>query len=272
MVSRPIRLVIADVDGTLITNAKVLTPRSRAAAEQLRAAGVLFTLTSSRPARGMRMFVDALDVSLPIGAFNGGLIVQRDGTAIAKHFLPADAVAPVLNLIASDGLDSWLFSEQDWYVRNAHGPHVEHEEMTVQFSPILVSTFDGLADNVGKLVGVSDDHDAVARCEKNLQAAFGARVSATRSQLYYVDVTHPDANKGSVVTTLSKFLNIAAENIATIGDGSNDVLMFRQSGMSIAMANAQPEVQKQAQFVTESNEHDGFAMAIERFVLPSLSA
>ena len=109
----------------------------------------------------------------------------------------------------------------------------------------------------------------VARAERDE----GARepeldqVSAARSQPYYLDVTHPMANKGTVVTTLSKLLSIPIAEIATIGDMPNDVLMFRKSGMSIAMGNASAEVQKQARFVTASYNDEGFAKAVENFVL-----
>jgi hydroxymethylpyrimidine pyrophosphatase-like HAD family hydrolase len=80
-------------------------------------------------------------------------------------------------------------------------------------------------------------------------------------------VTHPSANKGEVVLMLSRLLSIPPEQIVTIGDMPNDVLMFDKSGVSIAMGNAAPDVQKAATYVTTSNEDEGFANAMERFVL-----
>ena len=88
-----------------------------------------------------------------------------------------------------------------------------------------------------------------------------------RTQPYYLDVTHPDANKGEVVLLLSQLLAIPVEQIATIGDMPNDVLMFAKSGVSIAMVNASPDVQQAATYVTTSYEEEGFANAMERFVL-----
>src|ERR1700688_4598297 len=110
----------------------------------------------------------------------------------------------------------------------------------------LFANFDQALDSAVKIVGVSDDHDQVARCEKDAQQALGNRASAARSQPYYLDITHPDANKGTVVKTLSRLLSIPISEIATIGDMPNDVLMFRSSGLGIAMGNASPEVQAQA--------------------------
>ena len=120
----------------------------------------------------------------------------------------------------------------------------------------------GNACAVADDLAVSDDQAAVARCESDVQSGCGSRVSAARSQPYYLDVTHPDANKGQVVTVLSQALSIPSSEIATIGDMPNDVLMFRKSGVSIAMGNARPDVQAQATFVTASNEEEGFARSV----------
>jgi hydroxymethylpyrimidine pyrophosphatase-like HAD family hydrolase len=88
---------------------------------------------------------------------------------------------------------------------------------------------------------------------------------------HYLDVTHPEANKRTVVATLSKRLGIPPEQIATIGDMPNDVLMFRKSGFSIAMGNSSDEVKAQASAVTDSNENEGFAKAVRKFVLVETS-
>ena len=111
-------------------------------------------------------------------------------------------------------------------------------------------------------------NDNVARCEKDVQERCGASVSAARSQPFYLDVTHPHANKGEVVVMASEFGKIPTQEIATIGDMPNDVTMFNKSGVSIAMGNASPEVQKAATYVTASNEEEGFARAVEDFILP----
>jgi hydroxymethylpyrimidine pyrophosphatase-like HAD family hydrolase len=123
-----------------------------------------------------------------------------------------------------------------------------------------------------KIVGVSDDLKTVADYEAVLQSELHGQASAYRSQSYYLDVTHPEANKGGVVEFLSRYLHIPSEAIATIGDMPNDVMMFRKSGLSIAMGNASSQVQAQANFVTLSNQEDGFAYAINKFVLPTATS
>lgn len=262
-----IRLVLADVDGTLVTQQKVLTERAAAAVRALREAGILFAVTSGRPPRGMAMLTEPLDLQTPIAAFNGGVIVDRDMAVIEQKAVASDLVTPIIGLLGSFGLSVWVYRRADWFALDPAGPHVDREAWTVKFAPTITASFEQLTDDVAKIVGVSDDHDAVARASAAAHDQFGDHVSASRSQPYYVDVTHPDANKGAVATWLSARYLIPAHEIATIGDMPNDVLMFAHSGLSIAMGNASAEVQRAARRVTTSNDDEGFANAVERFIL-----
>jgi Cof subfamily protein (haloacid dehalogenase superfamily) len=263
-----IGLLLADVDGTLVTAEKKLTERAIRAVHELHEAGVLFAITSGRPPRGMQMLVEPLKISTPIAAFNGGLLVEPDMSVLEQRVLPARLVGQVIDLFDSSGLDSWIYRGADWFVRDASAAHVAREAATVQFEPTVVTDFAGLGEDVAKIVGVSDDQALVAKVESAAHERFGEHVSAARSQPYYLDVTHPKANKGEVVKLLSRRLKVPPEQIATIGDMPNDVLMFTQSGLSIAMGQSDPEVQRAARMVTSSNEEEGFAHAVEAFILP----
>ena len=268
MTPPPIRLMLADVDGTLVTQDKVLTDRAIAAVHRLRDAGILFAITSGRPPRGMAMLVEPLDLQTPIAAFNGGLLVDRDMTVIEQRVVPEHLVSPIAALMASFDLSVWLYRGADWYVPDPKGPHVAREAWTVKFEPKVMASIEGLTDNVAKIVGVSDDHDAVSKASAAAHERFGDHVTAAPSQPYYLDVTHPDANKGAVARYLARRYKLSTDEIATIGDMPNDVLMFAHSGLSIAMGNADLQVQRAARRVTETNEKEGFADAVERFVLP----
>src|SRR5713226_5025828 len=258
--AQPIRMVIADVDGTLVTQEKVLTKRAAEAVLRLHEAGIQFAVTSGRPPRGMAMLIDPLKLTQPLAAFNGGVLIQPDlKTVVDQKFLPAGVPEKVMDAIENHGLDVWVYTDTEWFVRDPNAPHVAREQWTVKYHPTVVKTFAGLLDRV-------------AQCEKDVQQAGGTHISAARSQPYYLDVTHPQANKGEVVLSISRVLNIPAAEIATIGDMPNDVLMFKKSGLSIAMGNASPEVQASATYVTTSNEDEGFANAIEKFVLNVRSA
>jgi Cof subfamily protein (haloacid dehalogenase superfamily) len=264
---RKISLVVADVDGTLVTDEKILTERARNAVKALRNQGIRFAVTSGRPPRGMAMLLDPLEIDTPIAGFNGGLFVNPDMTILSRKTVPVEIANRAIDLIRQHDLDVWVYSGNDWLISKQDAPHVAREAWTVKFGPKVVTDVAEHLDDAAKIVGVSDNLENVRRCEAEAQASFGDRVTAARSQPYYLDITNKHANKGEVVEFLSAHFGTPAEQIATIGDQMNDVLMFRKSGLSIAMGNASDEVKAQASAVTASYREEGFAKAMETFVL-----
>ena len=260
--------VLADVDGTLVTQDKVLTPRALASVAALRQRGLVFTITSGRPPFGMRMLVEPLGLTMPMAAFNGGVILLPDLSILDERLLPEYLVPSILDAIQAHGLDLFVYRSRDWFVRSLDAPRVARETSNVQQAPVVVASFDEVLSGVVKVVGVSEDHARVAACEAALQRAFGGQVTAVRSQPHYVDVTHPSANKGVVIERLARYLKIPLDRIAAIGDQPNDVLMFERAGLSIAMGNASDEVKRRAMAVTTANGAEGFANAIDELVLP----
>src|ERR1700748_3047195 len=116
---RKISMVLADVDGTLLTENKVLTPRAQATVQPPRQAGIGFAITSGRPPLGMAMLFDALQLSTPIAGFNGGLFVERDLSILEQKTLPADVAAKAIELIGEHGLDAWVYRGNDWLITKA---------------------------------------------------------------------------------------------------------------------------------------------------------
>jgi len=262
-----ISALVSDVDGTLMTHDKVLTPGTREAVAALQARGIGFAPISGRPPRGMRMLVEPLALTAPIGGFNGGLITRPDLSPLEEHALAPDTARRAYELLRGYGLDVWVFSGRDWLLTDPDGDRVAGEIRTVLYQPLVVKDFDGALETAYKIVGISNDPGFLARCEIAAQAALGRAASASRSQAFYLDITHPTANKGTGVRRLAALMGVPMTEVAVIGDGHNDLGMFAQSGLSIAMGNAPSEVQKQAHFVTASNDRDGFAQAVRRYIL-----
>jgi hypothetical protein len=270
---RDIRLLLADVDGTLVTQDKILTEAAKAVARDLQHAGIALAITSGRPPRGMSMLIEPLALQGAIAGFNGGVYVNPDLSVIESHTLDPATAQQAVKLILDQGLDVWVYTEEEWLIRDPAAPHVARETRTVKFDAKVVASFtDAHLKHAVKIVGISDDLDLVAAGQNVAQSTLGEKASVTRSQPYYLDVTQPQANKWIVVGILSKLLNIPREQIATIGDMPNDVLMFCKCGFSIAMGNSSDEVKAQASAVTDSNENEGFAKAVRKFVLRSAAA
>jgi Cof subfamily protein (haloacid dehalogenase superfamily) len=258
-----IALVVSDVDGTLLTKDKTLTDASKAAVARLHAAGIGFTITSSRPAIGMGFLLEPLGITLPVGPFNGSSIVDGGMKAIEQHLIPAAAVQRSLDLLQEYGVDIWLFTNEQWLTRNPDGEYVPNEKRAIKADPTIIDDFTPYLARACKVVGASSDAALLARCEAAVQKALGAQATAVRSQSYYLDITPPGQNKGTFVQAMARRLGISTDAVATIGDMHNDVAMFGVSGLSFAMGNASDEVKSHAKRVTASNEEDGFAKAMD---------
>ncbi len=262
-----IAAVVSDVDGTLVRGDKSLTDRTIASVMKLRDAGIAFAVVSSRPVRGMKMIIERLGVTTFVAGFNGGVIARPDLSIIASHLIAPDVVTKTVAAIERAGADAWVFARQDWCIRDPNGPHVDLEQRTVGFDPVIVSDFSSWASAAAKIVAVSDDGALLARLQNDLRGALGTRANVSRSQTYYLDITHPLANKGHALHKLSRLMNVSPRHVAVLGDGENDVPLFAAAGLSIAMGNAVPDVAAAADFVTGTNDADGAAAALDWFVL-----
>jgi Cof subfamily protein (haloacid dehalogenase superfamily) len=262
-----ISLVISDVDGTLVTPDKQVTLASAQAAQKLADRGIGLTVVSSRPPAGLRMLVAPLSLRLPMGAFSGGAIVGPDLAVIEEHFIPEAAARRAVAMLTDGGVDVWLYTPDGWLVRNPDDHYIPKEKRTIQADPIVVPDFGPHLPRVFKIVGSSQDFEKLAACEAAVCAALGGQAFVVRSQSYYLDITPPGLDKGTFLEALSRRLDVSPARIAVVGDMANDLAMFRKAGLSIAMGNATAEVKALATHATAANTDDGFAKAIEDFVL-----
>jgi HAD superfamily hydrolase (TIGR01484 family) len=215
--SEKISAVVSDVDGTLMTDDKRLTARAQAAVAELHAHGIIFTIISSRPPRGLRMLLEPLQITTPIGCFNGGVIARPDLSVITARVLPSQVAQCAVDMLTERGAQPWIFSGPDWLVRDSHGPYVGLEERTVGFAPIIVEDFGPAFADTAKIVGVSADFELLARSERDVRAELAGQAPVARSQPYYLDITHPPANKG---VALSELANLLAVPLAETGASS----------------------------------------------------
>ena len=259
-----ISLVVSDVDGTLLPKDKVLTDDAKRAVRKLHEAGIGFTIVSSRPTIGMGFLIEPLAITLPIGAFNGSSIVDWQLRPIEQHLIAAAVAQRSLEVLDAFGVDIWLFTNDRWYTRNALGEYVPGEKHAIKVEPTVVADFAPHSSGACKIVGASSDPALLQRCEVAMKQAVGREATAVRSQTYYLDVTPPGHDKGTFVEAMARRLGISADAVATIGDMENDLPMFAKSGISFAMGNAADEIKKHATHVTDSNERDGFARAMEK--------
>lgn len=263
-------LVISDVDGTLVNAAKQLTDPTVTAVRRLEQAGLRFTLISARPYSGLSWIVDRLGIRMPIAAFNGGTIIDGDGTVLERHILDQNVVRRSFEIAEGSGATPWLFAGGIWHCRDTDNPHVPHEILSAGQQPTVREDMTELYADTDKLTWVSDDSAALKTLHGRMDETIGAAATIAQSQTYYLDLTHPQANKGAGIEALARVVGVDLSAVAVLGDQANDVPMFRRAGVSIVMDQAPDAVKAEARYISTSNDQDGVAHAIDAILLPML--
>jgi Cof subfamily protein (haloacid dehalogenase superfamily) len=266
--SSMIELVLSDMDGTLLRKDHSLACAVVEAVKALGEAGIQFSLASSRPPRAMLEQARALGVTTPLAGFNGGRLVYPDGRVLESHAIDPEAVKAALDFFEGHPVDVWLFSGEDWLLKNYDAAHLETERHALGYDAVQVSDFTPYVACVQKIVATTADHQLLATLEAQVQTLLAGTAHAARSQAYYLDITALAADKGVALARLAELMGVRLEHTAVLGDGHNDVAMFKRAGLAIAMGQASDEVRAAADQVTGTNEEDGVAQAIDRFILP----
>ncbi len=266
----PIRLVVSDIDGTLVDKQKQLTPATTDAVSRLEQAGIGFTVISARPMSGIMPIADTLGIDAPMAAFNGGIIFRRDGSIAEHHTIDGDVVRGVMAIAADAPVDIWVFADDRWYASTEVGHHVDSERVSSNQAPVIVGDFSNLYDRADKVTFVSDEAAMLAELADRCKAAHGEDATIAQSQVYYLDVTALAANKGDGLVALAKTFDQPLAAVAVLGDQFNDVPMLERAGLAIAMGNAPDPVKASAHQVTTGNDADGVAHAIDTIIFPRI--
>jgi Cof subfamily protein (haloacid dehalogenase superfamily) len=268
---KPIRLLVSDVDGTLVRHDKSLSEATIDAAHRLAHAEVRMTLISARPPSGILPLAKALGLTAPLGAFNGGTLVMPSGAILSARHLSAEASRATIELIRARGITAWAFADGQWFASDDTNPHVPREKLSAMVDPVVGDDFSALHGRIDKVVGVTDDAPQIAQLEADLKEALGEDAEVSCSQTYFCDITHPLANKGDGIIALAAAIDVPLTETAAIGDMPNDIPMLKRAAMGIAMGQAPAAVKAVAGWISSSNDEDGVAKAIERILLPEVA-
>lgn len=267
-----IRLLVSDVDGTLLDSQKKLSRATIDAVRDLGRAGVHFSLVSHRPLQGLKKLMQELDLRCVCAALNGGIIADEQLSVLLERNIRPATVQEVVGTIERYRLDPWIYTREDWYVPRLTGPHVQHEADSLDLSPIVFESLGEMGSLVIKISAVGDNYSDIQACEDQLRSQLDTQLAISRPLANHLDISHVDANKGAAVTAIAGLLKLPLEEVAAAGDGENDIPMFRVAGLSIAMGQAPPEVHRAATDTTTANSQDGLAWAIHHIILDNRHA
>jgi Cof subfamily protein (haloacid dehalogenase superfamily) len=260
------QLLVSDVDGTLVRHDRTLAPGTIQAAHRLRKAGVKLALVSSRPPGGLDVLRQPLGIDTPCAGFNGAVVQDATGRVVVERTIPEAACREAVARLEEASLDVWVFAGGEWLLKNESAVYIPREQLSISMGWRVVDDFAPFLGAAHKVMGSSADVACVAAAAKGLRAAIGAQTTVLRSQDYYVDITHRQANKGEAALAIAALLGVPPEAMACIGDMPNDLPMFAVAGLAIAMGNAPPDVKARAGMTVAGNDDEGWAEAVARLL------
>lgn len=266
------KLLALDLDGTLTNSKKQITPHTletliRAQQEK----GLKIILASGRPTYGVAPLANALQLDKFGGfilAYNGGEIINwRTHEIMYKNLLDHD-VLPYLYKCAKKN-DFAIVTYENEYVLTEK-PDDEYVLKEALLNVMKIKKVDNFLEAVRHPIAkclIVGEPTHLAILEKEMQEQLKDRMGVFRSEPYFLELVPKGIDKARSLSVLLEELELKREELMAAGDGFNDLSMVRFAGMGVAMANAQDVVKENADFITLSNDEDGVAYAVEKFIL-----
>ena len=267
---RKLKLIVFDLDGTLLREDGSIGPDSIALIKQLRETGVYFSIATGRLHSATTQFIGELGIDLPIISLDGSLIKGGiDDTTIYESNVPVKYVKKAIHYADQYLLKIALcHAEAIYYTENNSVIPELLEKFGATYD--LVSSYDNILENTLEIVIAGDYRDSIKHVENRMifPYSFGLQASSYKSHrhggIYYLEIRKHGSSKGKGLQRLSKHLKISVTETAVMGDWYNDKSLFESGGLKIAVQNAVPELKNMADFVTKrTNNEDAVAEFLE---------
>jgi Cof subfamily protein (haloacid dehalogenase superfamily) len=264
------KLIAIDMDGTLLSDEKQISSVNYEAIQQAKKNGVKVVLASGRPLVGFKKYLEELNLISEDNyavAFNGALVQTSDGgEIISKKTLSLEDYKSLYKLSKDLNVNIHALTETS-VITPEDNTYTRREAAMNGISCKIIDVEDVPSDTTIVKVMFVDASEIIDEVIKNIPEAVSDKYTIVRSAPFYLEFLEKSVNKGAGVAALAEKLNIKQEEVICIGDAGNDIHMIKYAGLGVAMGNAFPEVKKVANFITKTNEQDGVAFIIDKFIL-----
>ena len=270
-----IKLMISDLDGTLLTTEKICSPATRSAIKRAEAGGTNLSFATGRADHTVRQLISMLDVSIPVIGGNGAYLLDQD-QIYEQETIPSSAVEQALRiaqeaeecLVVSANFSTYCLDTSHNRRQVKSWSQIRRDASVIDrmnFKPDISSIMEDVRESVGQMVLYSRTTKTQAQVRAQIESS--CEVQYACSGGLFSDMMKKGVSKGYMLKKLAEMLNIAREEILAFGDAENDLEMLEFAGIGVAMGNAEPLLKRHADAVTLDNDHDGVARAIEKYVL-----
>lgn len=269
-----IKLMAIDLDGTLLNGQKRISARNIETLKQAKEHGVKIVICTGRPLASVMPYLETLDL-LDEGdyavTFNGGMVQKNhSGERILNHHFSVADIEKMAKEMAQHDLPLDVISGQKVF----HVQPTPKERTSIyhtmnpnmDFHHLIVSDFDEKAE-YNKMVVAVEDQEFLDQKIESLSEEIKSQYNFVKSRPNLLEILHKEVSKANALEKLGEYLDIQLDEMMALGDEENDLSMIQAVGLGVAMGNAVPEVKVLAQHITDTNEADGVAKAVEQFVL-----
>lgn len=265
------KAVFIDIDGTLIRKDHSLSQVTIETIKKIKQLGIHVILVSARPYHGILSISDQLELSnIPIASLNGSYI-REGNTVLLNSKIDLDILKDLHNQLKKYNVSIIYYQQMKWFAESEN-QYTENEKKITEV-PLIIDDFNSLVERwklennaPNKLLVVGEALE-IQNIQSQIQPQFAASLNMCTSKPVYLEVMHIGSSKQAAIEYFLKHLKIKKEEVIAIGDNFNDIEMIQFAGLGIAMGNAPDEVKSIADHITDTNNNDGVAKAIQKFIL-----
>ena len=266
------KLIALDIDGTLINSSHQLTDGVKKAIKKAKEKGVKIVLCTGRPLKGVEQFLDELNLKEEgdyAATFNGALVQDTFTKNPVSHLtLKYEDLVDLYNLSLEVGSRSHFYDTKTLYTFNKDVSDYTVLESHLTGAHLNVTTLDEIPKDISMSKFMMIDHPEILNeCIKKIPKKYYEKYTIVRSTPFFLEFLNPKANKGSGISLLANELGIKKDEVICVGDAGNDKHMIEYAGLGVAMGNATEEIKDLADYITLSNNEDGVAHVINKFIL-----
>lgn len=261
------KLIVADIDGTLLNSSGELTQRTIHAIKSAGEKGVLFSVSTGRSIQGIKKFNHILNLKCPVIAYNGAMLAELNTDKIIfEKSLENEAAIKIWEAGQTKNTTICVWSDHKLYT-NILNENIQKYKKLHGIEPIFINNIEEILKNKITKILWYDKNENISKWQDEFSKKSFFKTAACTSKPYFLEFFNNEVSKAFTLKKLAKLYNIKKEEIIAIGDGCNDLSMIEYSGLGVAMGNAYEKVKRRSDYITSSNDNDGVAEVIEKFIL-----
>lgn len=265
------KLIVLDIDGTLTNSKREISPLTRYALLEAQRQGKKVILASGRHPIGIKHIAKDLMLDQNGGyimAFNGGIIIDcSTGQTVVSKVFPIEYLTDIVGVLKESNITINTFDDKNIISDNKINDYTYVERDVLKINMVVVDDFvSAIKFDINKIL-LSGEPDELDKYKEILSMRYDGLLDIYKSAPYFLEIMPFGVSKGSMLHMLADKLGVERDEIVAFGDNYNDMTMIGYAGFGVAMGNAEEDVKKIAKYVCDSNDNDGIAKTIERYVL-----